>query len=454
MKALLCLLIILFSSCQQKNTLEEKMSKLRKYDLKIKSCLKSLKLNGDQYCSFSENFTLPKSLGACKERIEKLGFKYLEVKESRAQNLEFYFSTKKALVDYDKKLVYLKESTQLSDCVHELIHLYQYQSEVSIALSQRRNLNKEIRALLNKEVDELAKLEEAGKVEEVLAQSKVIQEKINKVEAFNEHVDGLDEIEAYLYVYRNCKKLECTKIDQQIALSNLFRRSQYLDIKEQKIIQTQVNEILAKKRSQAFKRARKDWQMPSQIKQIRDLYQLDFKKLLSIIAKSGVNIYRIPSESNFNFNFLMEESIPIELYKQVKVIDPNKMGIIGDKVLKGIAYGKYVCTEKAKFIIINKLASKATIVHEYLHAQHAKAMPVYCGGDQRQLELKEKFEKGQMDLDEYERQILYIQALNDLAEYDVYSQMNKIIDLFKKYERLNISENFKRYALKLEGYQD
>lgn len=59
-----------------------------------------------------------------------------------------------------------------------------------------------------------------------------------------------------------------------------------------------------------------------------------------------------------------------------------------------------------------------------------------------------------MDLDEYERQILYIQALNDLAEYDVYSQMNKIIDLFKKYERLNISENFKRYALKLEGYQD
>lgn len=453
-KIILLISLSLTLACQKEDELGGKLKKMHKVDKKIKACLKTLKLNGDKYCSFSENFPVVSDLKDCRARIAKLDFKVIDAEKSKLENKEFYYSTKKALIDYDKKFVYFKETTKLADCAHELIHLYQYHSKNSSSLSERRKLNKEIRKLLNAEVDELAKLEEAGEMDQVMNRSREIQSKINQVQSFNEHVEGLDEIEAYLYVYRHCNKLNCTNIDQQIALSNLYKRASFLKSDQQKLLQTSVNKILDQKRKVAFKKAKGKWQGSEYYSEVKETYAKSFKELIKFIEKSGIKVLRINNESDFNFKFILSETIPLEEYQKLKVVQTTDLELIGEKILKGLAYGKFVCHEQRRFIIINRLASKATLVHEYLHFLQAQKFNEYCGVDYKQYLIKSEFDKGKIGLDEYERNILYLQAINDLAEYDIYSQMNKIIDLFEKYERLNISENFKRYSLKLESYQD
>lgn len=447
--------MLLFLSCQKEERIEDLLLKINQLDPQITSCLKTLDLESDKLCSVNVKIDIAQDLKKCMSNIEKEGFKAVQLKNRSKVKAELFESTKKAVVDFEEKKVYFRYGTSLADCAHEYVHVMQYNSSVNYALTQRRLINNKIQKILNKEVEKVVELEKAGKEKELMILSGKMQKYINQVKNFNRHSDGLDEIEAYLFVLRNCDILQCSQTDEQIALSNLYKRSQYLEVTLQKEVQKRVFDILNEKRKIAYAKAIKvmkdDYGFS---KHFKKMYSLSWKNLFKYI-KSQTNvlkIYRIKAQSNFNYSFLDAESIPLKDYKKIPVITTELRPLIGKKILQGQAYGKHVCQKNRKsFIILNKLASKLTLIHEYFHFLQQMESPRYCFIESDQREIKDKFDRGVVDLETYESTVLFYQALNDVAEMQVYEFLATQTDKLKKFEKLNTIENLKRYKIKLEG---
>lgn len=423
--------------------------------MKISLCLKRLEFSGLSLCSIDSEIPLFTNEKQCHEQIRKDGFSIIKITKGSDVKKEYFTSTKKALVDYEEKKVYFKWGTGLVDCVHEYVHIMQFKSDNEIALSNRRIINKKMQELLNEEVKKVEELERAKKEKELNQLSQQIQKYINKVKKFNLHTDGLDEIEAYLFILRNCNNLKCSKTDEQIALNNLYKRQQYLNDNLKKLVQTQVIKILNRKRKIAFEKASKTMNKDFDFNEVFEkFYKMPIWEIIRKITKSTnvLKIYRIQSDSNFNFSFLDKESIPMKVYKNLQVVPSKLSPLIGKKILVGSAYGKHFCTENRKsHIVLNKLASKLTLIHEYFHFLQAASIPSYCHFERLQKEIKDKFDRGIVDIETYEEKVLFYQAINDIAEFKVYKFLATKTNQLQKFEKLNTLENLKRYQIKLEG---
>lgn len=430
----------------------EKFHAMTKRVLKsARECLKQIPESSQ--CLLSRHSALKTdgfNLSQCRERIARYGFDPVVLDERTKVEPSwmegFINSTKRAEAVYDQKSVLFKEGHSLADCYHELVHVVQrVRSRGPLSPRSRKQLITQYKLHLNQLVEKVELYEAEGNFGKAKKEGESIQKRIDLLNDFTRFFNDFDEIQAYALVYLNCDRLSCSDEDLDIAASNLFMRKGYLSEEFSARVSQKVEEIMRKKKSSALKAAKKDWIENDLASEAKELLDLSGSDLVKYIKKSGVGIYRIESLSDFSFSFLLKNAIDLSMYKSLDVLPKELAEKSGDKIQNGQAFGKHVCNAGASFIVVNRLASKGTIVHEYLHERQRKKNGSWCDSDQKQNELLSLFQSGKIPRSEYESGVLYLQAKNNLAELEVYRAMDAVKSELNKLEVLNNSEMLEKY---------
>lgn len=433
-------ILYLLSSCSPKSFSDVKQE-IVDLNKQAQTCVKSFSLDNSKICSFSYDLekTVFNNKNDCEKSFDRKGIATIYVDQKNKNEFsEFYYSTNRALLDHlNRKVLFKKNVYNLVDCYHEYIHLLQSHYGNELGLSQRKRKGEYFKELLSKSADQVANLEQNKKIKEAKKLANDVQKGIDELTKFNLLTEYLDEIEAYHLVLRKCDFLKCSAEDKEIAIANLLKRKEYISLEYQKLLQNLANSIILEKKKKLYKDVASSWKESKLSQEIKSLKGLSVKKIIQFISNKGISLYRIASKSDFNFKAISKQMIDIDLYKKLPIIKDRLRDYMGLKILLGKAMGKFVCTGKENFIIVNRLVTKSTLIHEYLHYVQSKLNPNYCNGDSRQKELYEKFKIGEISKKVYENDVLMLQLKNQIAEYEVYSELVKYENDFSDIENLN-----------------
>lgn len=433
-------ILYLLSSCSPKSFSDVK-KEIVDLNNQAQTCVKSLSLDNSKICSF--NYDLEKTVfnnkNDCEKSFDRKGIATIYVdQKNKDEYSDFYNSTNRALLDHLKRKVLFKKSVyNLVDCYHEYIHLLQSHYGNELGLSQRKRKGEYFKELLSKSADQVAKFEKIKKIKEAKKLAIEVQEGIDELHKFNQLTEFLDEIEAYHLVFKKCDHLNCSDEDKEIAIANLIKRKDYISLEYQKLLQSLAYRMILEKKKKLYKNVASSWKASKLSKEIKFLKGLSIKKIIQFISNKRIDLYRIASTSDFNFKLMSKQMIDIDLYKKLPIVKKSLRDYMGLKILLGSAMGKFICTGEENFIIVNRLVTKSTLIHEYLHFVQSRHNPSYCNGDSRQKELYEKFKKAEISKKNYENDVLMLQIKNQIAEYEVYSELVKYENDFSDIENLN-----------------
>lgn len=237
------------------------------------SCLPKLTKNGG--AKFCSGFTLSKrelenlqtmSFKSCKKQIKrKFGFLLSQEVQPRQLPEEeysrFMHSTKRAQVYYPEKLVLLKQNTDRIDCIHELMHLYQYFSNNKSSLSiKKRNDKEKVMVLeLESHIKRVSLLEKRKKIREAQKIGQELQPFIKFLGRYKDQHRWLHEKEIYYFLYKNCEKFKCTVLDKDIALANLYALRNYFPWRIKDWLISESAKLIKQKEREVFNKVMKDW---------------------------------------------------------------------------------------------------------------------------------------------------------------------------------------------------
>jgi hypothetical protein len=431
---------LLLAACSPKS-FEDVKNEVVDLNKKAASCMKSLSLEDSKLCTFEYdlNSKVYESKNDCEKSFDIKGIATIYVDDENKNDFpDFYNSTNRALLDHiNRKVLFKKKIYNLVDCYHEYIHLLQAHYGNELGLNRRRKLSERFKVLLAKQADKVAYHEKKQEEKQALKLANQVQNGINELQKFNSLAKNLDEIEAYHLVLRRCNDLKCSRNDREIALANLLKNKAHLNAEYVKWLEKSAKEVILSKKKELFQSVNKKWKKSNLKKVIKELIQLSPYKLIQKIKQSRIGLYRIASSSNFNMKLFEKDMLSKDIYNKIPVVEDELRDLIGVKILLGKAMGKFVCSEDKKFIIGNRLLSKATLIHEYLHFIQSKTNPSYCGGDIKQKQLYSQFSQGRIDKKTYEKEVLKIQIQDQLAEYEVYSELVKYENEFSDIVNLN-----------------
>lgn len=436
-KDILTLLLVLFISCKDEN---DSLTQLERKSFRIKeeslNCLKRLNINSDELCSFKEKKIKSfDSLDDCRSEVEKMGYKV------QISNIE---STKRAIVDYDKKeVLFKKDVANKIDCTHEYFHIMQNEADTRLSAKTRRGIIKEFEKELFLKAQEVESLERTDK-KQAMQISQDLQSKISALSNLRNLSSSFDEIEAHLYILKNCKEFGCSLEDKDIAISNLFVNKDYLNQELKDYIQNNAKVLIKQKSHLALKKASKKWKRV-RLTKAKKLFRLSEDDFIGFLEYKNIKLYRIDSFDSFGLKDFEKHMLSKKLYESIDIIPKKMFHLIGDKIIKGEALGKHVCNNNKNFIIINRLASKATLIHEFLHSMQTSANKDYCDSDMKQKNLFAMFKSGKLSRARYEKAILYYQSLANIAEFDIYEFLAANRVKLNEYELSNALANYNKY---------
>ena len=219
------------------------LKKIKKSDQKIidkaRDCLPTEKNNIYDFCTGAQienvqSFT-SMSLQECIGTIGNRNYKTIYTNKNldiSAQEFDSFINSKKrAETFHDVKVVVFREGvSNRIDCLHELIHVYQWTSESKNVLSPPLRLKhlEKIEIALNLAVAEVEKSEKAKKIQEAQKYSIQISPYIDFLRQWSDMTDWLDEKDAHFFIFSHCAQLQCSLTDLDVATANLVKRKSYL----------------------------------------------------------------------------------------------------------------------------------------------------------------------------------------------------------------------------------
>jgi hypothetical protein len=393
----------------------------------------------------------PGETDECLRAIKKAGYTAIfdnsagEIPKTEWQ--DFQNSTEEALSFHQYHVVAFKKPHERLTCAHELIHVWQHSKakDPLLAPVNRAKVAKSADVVLSHELADVEKLEKSGKVEEALRRAKFAEDFINHLKSFNDLTNNLDEIEAHDFVFQNCAHLKCSDDDLETAVANLAARSSLLPPALQVEVDNQIHNVVLIKRKHAIEQAKKSWKpLPDTAKsEAGVLFKLDWPALLKKIEEKGVRVVGLTGAAKPPLE--LGEKIPTTVFSSLARPNEAETALVKDsKMLKGDAAGKFVCAGKGA-VVLTEYASKETLVHEFLHFDQSQINPDYCPSVYGQEKIEADFHAGQMDRKTHDEKLLFAQAINALAEQDVYSALLVNLEGAARLEKLNDQLMMKHY---------
>jgi hypothetical protein len=387
----------------------------------------------------------------CLKAIKKAGYNVVfdnsAGKIPKAEWQDFQNSTEEALSFHQYHIVAFKKPHERLTCAHELIHVWQHSKakDPLLAPVNRAKVAKSADVILTHELADVEKLEKSGKVEEALRRAKFAEDFINHLKSFNDLTNNLDEIEAHDFVFQNCEHLKCTDDDLETSVANLSARSSLLPAALQVEVENQIHNVVLLKRKRAIEQAKKVWKpLPDSVKsEAGGLHKLDWTALVKKIEEKGIRVVGLRGAGKPPLE--LGDKIPAAVFSSLGSPNDEETALIKDsKMLKGDAAGKFVCAGKGA-IVLTEYASKETLVHEFLHFDQSQINPDYCPSVYGQEKIEADFHAGQMDRKTHDEKLLFAQAINALAEQDVYSALLANLEGAARLEKLNDQLMMKHY---------
>lgn len=143
----------------------------------------------------------------------------------------FVNSTKRAETFHNVKAVAFRVNVaNRIDCLHELIHVYQWSSDSKndLAPPNRAARTEMFQRKLEEGVAEIEKSERAKKTEEAQSRANMLKPYLDHLKEWNALTDWLDEKDAHYVIFSKCSELNCSLTDLDVATANLEKRRRYL----------------------------------------------------------------------------------------------------------------------------------------------------------------------------------------------------------------------------------
>ena len=384
----------------------------------------------------------------CESRIRNAGYEVAS--NNDAQKIpqddwkDFIESSQIALTFHNEKVVAFKTQAGFVDCAHEWIHVLQQTKAKDKLLSPRARAQnfKTAEIAIREQADNVEKLEADGKKAHAIIQAGKAQEAIDRLREFSLLEQTLDETEAHFFILRSCERLKCTDEDRETALANLYRRKETLSPQLRLEVETKARDIIESKKKVAIEAATKLWKPLDEAQVgafITEKFGQDWKTLIKKVKAEGMRIIVLESALAPAAEF--GEKIPLEILKDLDRPTAEDQALMREsKILTGGALAKFLCTGDKNFkpaILVTPSTTRAAIVHESLHFKQSVLNADYCATVFGQREVDAAFNSGKLDRKTHDQKLLLAQALNAIAEKEVYTLLLKHRDLLGKPESMN-----------------
>jgi hypothetical protein len=190
-------------------------------------------------------------LTSCLSEIQRRGYKTTyNNTESLIPGQEyesFRNSTKRAETFHEVKAVTFRKSVaNRIDCLHELIHVYQWTSgsKEDLAPTNRSRHTELLQKKLEAAVEEIAKSEKAKRFQEARSRAEQLKPYLDHLKKWNDLTDWLDEKDAHFVIFSQCSELKCSLTDIDVATANLVKRKPYLPASFYPILDQRAKEVL------------------------------------------------------------------------------------------------------------------------------------------------------------------------------------------------------------------
>lgn len=460
MNSIAIIFLVLFSSIVFASEIDSLTIQAKKIIKQAEQCLPKSDSSKTSFCtgfslSKSEVETLVKGgEPACKKEIQSAG--YLVITDNSAKKIsgdlwnEFINSTQKAQTFHDEKIVAFKKETGFVDCFHELIHVFQQtKGKGELSPAHRYQVTDKIQLELDKKILEVEAFEKQGKIDRAKSVASSLSSIIEDAKKLNTLIDGLDEVEAHIYIYQNCDLLKCSEEDKETTVANLYQRSNLLPKATKEQIRKDAQQIIGDKKKVANAKAKAEWKPIAEKEQekLASLLRKSWSDLLREIKGQGLKILAVDEKAVGKLP--LENKIPEEIFKSLEKPQKEELSVIQDsKILRGEALGKFLCkygTVKRPSLVLTKQATLGSAVHEFVHYKQSLVNPTYCDSVYGQKAVDNEFKLGKMSRAEHDQKLLTMQATNALAEQEVYSLLLKNRDALGEVENLNNEMMLKAY---------
>jgi hypothetical protein len=222
---------------------------------KARECLPQLKNGRYLLCTGGEIPDINKftalDLNSCLSEIQSHGYKTtydnIESSISTKEYESFLNSTKRAETFHEVKTVAFRKSVaNRIDCLHELVHVYQWTSgsKEDLVPPNRSKHTKLLQKKLEAAVEEIAKSEKAKRFQEARSRAEQLKPYLDHFKKWNALTDWLDEKDAHFVIFSQCPKLKCSLTDLDVATANLVKRKPYLPVSFYPTLDQRAEEVL------------------------------------------------------------------------------------------------------------------------------------------------------------------------------------------------------------------
>lgn len=372
-------------------------------------------------------------LNTCVKMIEEKGYRFAQ--EGNHQSVRkdlwdsFYQSTKWAETLHEEKYVVLKKIASKVDCLHELVHVYQWTSTNNHPLSPlvRKKKYKALEKNLLDASDDVAFISKTNlKKGQNLASN--IQQSIKVLNDYGKISGWLDERDVYAFLNGICnKELACSEDDWDTIVGNLFQMKDLLPWRMQNEITAKALKSVRKKEEKYIDEQGFNALTEEDYREIDQLFKKSWEELIAYVSKKNLKLYQFVLSDKSSKDSL--ERIPHETL--TKLQEPEKPILTHllnySKISSGVILGKFLCTENPKdaFIILTSSSSKEVLIHEYMHYLQSMKNPSYCHALTAQNATAEDFKKGRIPRKDYEALILSDKVMIWKTEREVYKFMTE-----------------------------
>lgn len=347
---------------------------------------------------------------SCKKEIKrKFGFTLSQEIQPRQLKEEeysrFMHSTKRAQVYYPEKLVLLKQGTGRIDCIHELLHLYQYHSKNKspLSISARKKKSEKMVLELENHVKKVSLLEKRKKITQAQKIGEKLQPYIKFLNRYKQQAWWLHEKEIYYFIFNNCEQFGCSTLDKDIALANLYQLRNYFPWRVKDWVISESAKLIKEKEHDAFKRVGVDW---------KPLKTYDKKKIVALIET--------------NLEELREKLRKEKVY-----------------FIKNSLFREGVICEKGELVILHKgELDHAMVVAARLRKEQLAKNPKLCEKWVDTRVTAKGFSQGTVSRDDYERIVLNSKMAKVRSDLDVYTILFNNQDSFPTDETSLILERW------------
>lgn len=372
-------------------------------------------------------------LSACVKMIQDKGYRVIEEGSSEKVSPDlwnsFYRSTKWAETIHEEKYVFMKKIGTDIDCLHELVHVYQWTSKNSNPMSpiQRNSKYSRLESLLLKSTDFLTSIKNKNSSESAYISS-LIENGMKVLKKYSAVSSWLDEKDVYAFLYSVCdKKIKCRADDWDTLVGNLFLLKDKLPWKFRNEINSKAYfSVRAKEESFIGKSSfipldEKDYA------EANALFSKDWNELFAYMKAKNVHLLQFVLSQKSNKVSELDK-IPNQLL--IKLDEPKKENLVSllnySKLNQGYVLGKFICTSRAaeNFIIVTSNSTKEVLIHEYLHYLQSLKNPQLCHALTEQNNSSIDFKTGKISRKEYESIILADKVIIWNTEREVYQFMS------------------------------